>query len=111
MANERLGEFAQPALQCNAMLTIPPQTCAVLVGIVRRTEVERYIALFTEAGILVSSFTFSAAAVHAAVRLNGAGHLSQGFVALSRSASGAVEVYGESQTRPVFSAEFDVADR
>ena len=82
---------------------------AILVGLVRRAEVERYISLFTEAGILVSSFTFSAAAVHAAVRLNGAGHLSQGFVALSRSAAGAVEVYGESQTRPVFSAEFDLA--
>ena len=82
---------------------------AILVGIVRRTEMERYISLFTEAGILVSSFTFSAAAVHAAVRLNGVGHLAQGFVALSRSAAGAVEVYGESQTRPVFSAEFDLA--
>jgi len=82
---------------------------AILVGIVRRAEVERYISLFTEAGILVSSFTFSAAAVHAAVRLNGAGHLSQGFVALSRSAAGGVEVYGESQTRPVFSAEFELA--
>src|ERR1035438_2529302 len=87
----------------------PLEYGAILVGIVRRTEVERYIALFTEAGIPVSSFTFSAAAVHAAVRLNGAGHLSQGFVALSRSAAGAVEVYGESQTRPVFSAEFDLA--
>jgi Tfp pilus assembly protein PilN len=86
----------------------PLEYGAVLVGIVRRAEVERYISLFTEAGILVSSFTFSAAAVHAAVRLNGAVHLSQGFVALSRSAAGAVEVYGESQTRPVFSAEFDV---
>ncbi len=86
----------------------PLEYGAVLVGIVRRAEMERYISLFTEAGILVSSFTFSAAAVHAAVRLNGAAHLSQGFVALSRSAAGAVEVYGESQTRPVFSAEFDV---
>lgn len=87
----------------------PLASGGVLVGIVRRAEVERYVALFTEAGILVSSFTFSAAAVHAAVRLNGAGHLSQGFVALSRSAAGAVEVYGESQTRPVFSAEFQMA--
>jgi Tfp pilus assembly protein PilN len=32
---------------------------------------------------------------------------SAGFVALSRAASGAVEVYGESASRPVFSAEFD----
>jgi Tfp pilus assembly protein PilN len=80
---------------------------AVLVGIVRRSAVERYIQLFTEAAIAVSSFTFSAAAVHAAIRLNG--HATgEGFVALSRTASGAVEVYGESASRPVFSAEFEI---
>jgi Tfp pilus assembly PilM family ATPase len=45
---------------------------AVMVGIARRATVERYVELFTEAGIAVSSFTFSAAAVHAAIRLNGA---------------------------------------
>jgi Tfp pilus assembly protein PilN len=81
---------------------------AVLVGIVRRSTVDRYHQLFTEAGIAVSSFTFSAAAVHAAIRLNGAAS-GAGFIALSRSAAGAVEVYGESQSRPVFSAEFDLA--
>ena len=46
---------------------------AVLVGIVRRATVEQYVQLFTEAGVAVCSFTFSAAAVHAAIRLNGAG--------------------------------------
>jgi Tfp pilus assembly protein PilN len=81
---------------------------AVLVGIVRRSTVDRYHQLFMEAGIPVSSFTFSAAAVHAAIRLNGAAS-GAGFIALSRSAAGAVEVYGESQSRPVFSAEFDLA--
>src|ERR1700693_4997751 len=45
---------------------------AVLVGIVREETVARYIGLFSEAGIAVASFTFSAAAVHAAIRLNGA---------------------------------------
>ena len=81
---------------------------AVLLGIARQSVVERYIRLFTEAGIAVSSFTFCAAAVHAAIRLNGhAG--GAGFVALSRAASGAVEVYGESPARPVFSAEFNTA--
>jgi hypothetical protein len=81
---------------------------AALVGIVRRSTVDRYVELFSEAGIAVSSFTFSAAAVHAAIRLNG--HNSgEGFVALSHTASGSVEVYGESAARPVFSAEFDVA--
>ena len=80
----------------------------VLVGIVRRATVDRYYQLFTEAGLAASSFTFSAAAVHAAIRLDGAA-VNDGFVALSRSASGAVEVYGESRSRPVFSAEFDLA--
>lgn len=79
---------------------------AVLVGICRQATIDRYVQLFTEAGIAVGSFTFAAAAVHAAIRLNGhAG--GGGFVALSRTASGAVEVYGESTARPVFSAEFD----
>ena len=81
----------------------------VLVGLVLRSTIERYVALFVEAGIAVRSFTFSAAAVHAAIRLNGAGHMAGGFVALSRAAGGAVEVYGESPSRPLFSAEFDLA--
>jgi Tfp pilus assembly protein PilN len=82
---------------------------AVLVGIARQSTVDRYIQLFTGADIAVSSFTFSAAAVHAAVRLNGHGKGGDGFVALSRTESGAVEVYGESQARPVFSAEFQLS--
>jgi hypothetical protein len=80
---------------------------AVLVGIARREAIERYRALLTEAGIPAASFTFSAAAVHAAIRLNGASN-GQGFVAMGRTATGGVEVYGESQARPVFSAEFQV---
>lgn len=80
---------------------------AVLVGVVRRELVDRYHRLFTEAGIPVTSFTFSAAAMHAAIRLNGNGH-GPGFVALGRSSAGAVEVYGESQAKPVFSAEFSM---
>jgi hypothetical protein len=73
-----------------------------LVGIVRQEIVERYVRLFVEAGVAVASFTFSAAALHAAVRLNGAA--GTGFLAMSSSADGAVEVYGESAARPVFSA-------
>ena len=82
---------------------------AVLVGIVLRATMERYVGLFAEAGIAVRSFTFAAAVVHAGIRLNGAGHGGEGFVALSRSVAGAVEVYGESPSRPLFSAEFDMA--
>jgi Tfp pilus assembly protein PilN len=87
---------------------------AVLVGIVRRSVIDRYVQLFSEAGIAAASFTFSAAAVHAAIRLNGGvpsgpgGHPQGGFIALSRGAAGGVEVYGESPARPVFSAEFDL---
>ena len=78
-----------------------------LVGIARRSAIDRYAQLFTEAGIAVASFTFSAAAMHAAIRLNGAGG---GFVALGPAAAGGVEVYGESPARPVFSAEFDMPE-
>jgi len=82
---------------------------SVLVGIARRSAVERYSQLFTEAGIAVASFTFSAAAVHAAIRLNGAGREHASFLALSRSGAGAIEAYGESAAKPVFSAEFGAA--
>ncbi len=80
-----------------------------LVGIVRRQTVDRYAALFAEADIPVSSFTFSAAAVHAAIRTNFAAKRPAGFVALAPGAAGGVEVYGESQARPVYSAEFQMA--
>jgi len=82
---------------------------AVLIGIVRRSVLDRYVERFVEAGVATAGFTFSAAATHAAIQLDngtaGAG-LQAGFMALSRAASGAVEVYGQSPARPVFSAEF-----
>ena len=80
---------------------------AALVGIARRSVVERYVQAFTGANIPVSSFTFSAAVFHAAVRLQGDGRPAA-FVALGRMASGGFEAYGESPSRPVFSAEFDM---
>ena len=80
---------------------------AVRVGLARREVGERYARLFAEAGIAAASFTFPAAAVHAAIRLDGSS--GQSFLALRRTASGSVEAYGESAARPVFSAEFQVA--
>ena len=80
---------------------------AVLVGITRRSTVQHYLDLFLAAGIKVVNFTFSAAAMHAAVRLNGAG-LGAGFLALGPSAGGGVEAYGESQARPVFTADLQL---
>jgi Tfp pilus assembly protein PilN len=79
---------------------------SVLVGIVRREIVDRYLELFTEAGIATGSFTFVAAAIHGAIRL--AAPPPRDFVAIGRGADSALEVYGESQARPVFSAEFDL---
>ena len=78
-----------------------------LVGIALRSTLDRYIQTFLEAGIAVASFTFSAAAIHSAIQLNG-GTSPNGFLALSAAAGGAVEAYGESPARPVFSAEFDL---
>jgi Tfp pilus assembly protein PilN len=87
----------------------PVAAGAAMVGIARRQTVERYFRLFSEAGIAVASFTFQAAALHAAIGLNGAGH-PEGFVALGHAASGAIEVYGESSTRPIFSAELEMPE-
>src|SRR5207249_1241690 len=56
-------------------------------------------------------FTFSAAAVHGAARLF-AEPPARGLLAVQEMESGEIEVYGESPSRPVFSAQFDLpADR
>jgi Tfp pilus assembly protein PilN len=81
---------------------------SAMIGIALRSAVDRYVQLFTAAGILVSNFTFQAAALHAAIGLNGAGH-PEGFVALG-PAAGAVQVYGESPARPIFSAELEMPE-
>ncbi len=79
---------------------------AVLVGIARKDTLERYISLFSEAGVKVAAFTFSAAALYSAGRL-----LSRppagGFLAFAPAGEG-LEAYGESEARPVFSAVFDL---
>ena len=78
------------------------RTSSILVGIARREVISRYSTLFAEAGVKVSAFTFSAAAIYSALRLydlpSGAG-----FLAISEEA-GELETYGESAARPIFSA-------
>lgn len=77
---------------------------AVVVGVMRREALNRVSELFAEAGVAVRSFTFTATAIHAAIRV---GPLPPAaFVAFSETPHG-VEVYGESEARPVFSAAFD----
>jgi Tfp pilus assembly protein PilN len=78
-----------------------------VVAIMRRETLDRYAGLFNEAGIAVSSFTCTAAALHAAVRLRSRPS-QDGFIAFARSDAGGIEVYGESQARPAFSSEFDL---
>lgn len=84
------------------------KTPFVLAGIARRSIVEEYAALFAEAGIKVSSFTFSAASLYSALRLWGAPP-AEGFLALGDAGddAGDIEAYGESPARPLFSARLD----
>jgi hypothetical protein len=77
----------------------------VLVGITRREVVNRYISLFAEAGIKVASFTFSAAAIYASLRLVSQPPARNFLATFSDGAE--MEAYGESDARPVFSASFD----
>jgi hypothetical protein len=94
-----------------------PGGSTVLVAIARRAVVERYAALFAEAGIKISSFGCSAAAIYSALRIFSAGPAS-GLLAFERashprgeeSGAGRVEFYGESPAHPLFSASFDAED-
>jgi Tfp pilus assembly protein PilN len=80
------------------------KTSSILIGITRRSSLERYTALLSQAGVKVSSFTFSGPAIYSALRLYSAP--SDGLVALGQDGD-EVEVYGESATRPLFSARLD----
>jgi Tfp pilus assembly protein PilN len=78
---------------------------SVLAGIVRKEVLAGYETLFSEAGIGLAAVTFSAAAVHAALRLRGAPPASL----LCYTVSQKTEIYGESEARPVYSAEYALA--
>jgi Tfp pilus assembly protein PilN len=80
-------------------------TSSVLIAITLRSVVERYTALFSQAGVKAACFTFSAPAIYSALRLLSAPP-KDGFVALEPAGDG-LEVYGESSTHPIFSARLD----
>ncbi len=84
-----------------------PDSQVVIIGIAHSAAIERYALLFAEAGVRVASFTFSAAAVYSAARIVQAPP-AQEFLAVEQR-DGALEVYGESSSRPIFSASFDLA--
>jgi Tfp pilus assembly protein PilN len=77
----------------------------VLVAIVRGETIQRYATLFAEAGIKIAGFTCSAAATYSALRLFGRTPPAE-ILAYEASESG-VEIYGESPSKPVFSAAFN----
>ncbi len=79
---------------------------SALVAIARRTQVDDCLRLFSEAGVRLASLTLSAAVLNPAVRMFGAPP-ANGFVAFTE-AGGALEAYGESEARPLFSAAFDL---
>jgi len=83
---------------------------SVLLGVLRRAALDRYTAIFAEAGIAVAAFTFSASAIYIAHRVPvGQPHVSdKGFVAVAAGENCWLEIYGESAARPVFSADFDL---
>lgn len=78
-----------------------PNTATVLIGITRRSTIERYLTLFGEAGIKIAAFTISSSAVYSSVRLLGAPP-AEGFLSVTGS-DGELEMYGESPSHPVFS--------
>ncbi len=82
------------------------QTSSVLIAITLRSVVERYTALFSQAGVKAACFTFSAPTIYSALRLLSTPS-KDGFLVMEPAEDG-LEVYGESATRPIFSARLDL---
>jgi hypothetical protein len=82
-----------------------PGASSVLVAVARRDAIDRYAALFAEAGVKVGVFTCSAAAIYSALRLFGSPPSTE--LLAWEASPGGVEIYGESAARPVFSASFN----
>jgi Tfp pilus assembly protein PilN len=86
-----------------------PGSPAVMVAITRRSVMERFLALFGEAGVKVGCFSCSAAAIYSARRIFGDTVAPELLAFEPAAGSHGIEVYGESPVRPVFSAAFDLA--
>lgn len=81
------------------------KTSSVLVGITRRSVLDRFQTRFAEAGVKVASFTFPAPSIYSTLRIF-ATPPSDGFLVLE-DAGEEREVYGESPARPLFSARME----
>jgi Tfp pilus assembly protein PilN len=76
----------------------------VVVGIVRQTTLSHYENLFSEAGIPLAAATFSSAVIHRALRLQRTAPAS--VFCYTANGPGRIEVYGESEAKPCYSAGF-----
>jgi Tfp pilus assembly protein PilN len=83
------------------------QASDVLIGLTRQETLGHYETLFAEAGVPLAAATFSPAVIHAALRIWNAPP--RAVLAIDTDENGRTEVYGESESRAVFSAEFSVA--
>ena len=81
-------------------------TDAVAVAITRRELVSSYATLFAEAGIKLAGFTTSGMAMYSGLRLFGAKPTGDIFAADVTERG--LEVYGESASKPMLSALFDL---
>jgi hypothetical protein len=79
----------------------------VFVGLIRKALLDSYETLFSEAGIGLAAVSFSSAVIHAAMRIWSAAPAS--ILCFSTDERGRTEIYGESEARPVYSAEFSIA--
>jgi hypothetical protein len=84
----------------------------VVVGVVRQSVLSHYETLFSEAGIPMAAATFSSAVIYSALRLrqrpSQQGAPASIFCHISPT-PGRLEVYGESEARPCYSAGFTLA--
>ncbi len=75
----------------------------IMVGIARKSLLDSYETLFSEAGIPLAAITFSPAVVYSALRIWSTG---PGPLLCFADGQTRTEVYGESEGRAVYSAEF-----
>jgi Tfp pilus assembly protein PilN len=79
----------------------------VIIGLARKETLSSYETLFEEAGIPMAAATFSPAVIHSVLRIWSEAPAS--LLCFDTDESGRTEVYGESESRAVFSAEFSIS--
>lgn len=76
----------------------------IVISLTRKEVLDAWETLFAEAGIPIAAATFSAAVIHAVIRIWNAAPAA--LLGTATDARGRTTVYGESEARALFSAEF-----